>query len=135
MELDKVLTVAIGRNNAQNVPMSDSQWDNFILRIGDIMESATTVVFAGYGNAIQSDCLHAGQHEESYAIIGINPTNVRELRADIASLIWSYDQTSAAFALDAAHEPVFDTVGGSRPIAPSATAAQYAPSHGGYPSA
>ena len=137
MKLDKVLTIAIGRNDANGEPLSGAQWLDFCSRLDEIVAAHGTIVFAGSSDyAIGSDGANDGEQEESYALIAINPEDVRGLREDIASLLWVNRQTSAAFALDSTHEPVWYTIGGDRPaISPApvpVTAREYAPAHGGY---
>jgi len=137
MKLDKVLTIAIGRNDANGIALSDSQWADFTARLDEIVAAHATVVFTGHSDyAIGSDGANDSEQEESYAIIAINPEDTVGLRADVASLLWVNRQTSACFALDGAHEPVWYTIGGDRPAVSPApipmTAREYAPSHGGY---
>jgi hypothetical protein len=115
MGLDSVLTLAIGRNGADGKPMSEQRWNSFQSEVRNAIIEVGTPVFAGTAdNAIGSDGRNDGVQEDSYAIIAINVKEPRTLRAKVAGIIGKYEQGSACFSIDTAHEPVFSTKDGWR---------------------
>jgi hypothetical protein len=122
VELDTVLTVAIGRNGADGQPMSDPQWSRFQTETASRIQGngAKVVCHALSVAAVGSDGSNDGQDEESAVFVAINPTDELELRRQLGTLLARFGQSSACFSLDHFHEPVFaGTTDGYRPrVAP-----------------
>lgn len=114
MQLDCVLTLAIGRNYGDNVPLSNRRWNNFQCKLREVVSKQATVVGFSSGNGVGSDEGRNGEEEETAILVAINPKDVTVLRASVAQVIKHYQQSSAAFAIDNAHEPVFATKDGTR---------------------
>ncbi len=141
--LDSVLTIAIGRiTNGLSVvqqvrgpqpaqPLSELQWSLFREEVFTLAEQFGTVVSFGDVIGVTSDQPDQ-EEEDSYVLVVIN-ADVAALRPRLAEVLHRYGATSACFAHDADHEPVFDTEDGFRPSVPTSSAAAYAPAHGGYP--
>lgn len=113
MKLDKVLTIAIGRDNVDGT-LSDQEWSEFREGLLMTVKNYATVVAATDGPGIASDDDRAYQPEDSAVVVAINPKYVNRLRSKLAKLLIHYKQSSCAFALDSSHEPVFPTARGIR---------------------
>jgi hypothetical protein len=111
--LDRVLTIAIGRDG-QNGTLSRGKWLSFRRQCKQIAGKYATVVAFTKGAGIGSDDDRDGVPEDSAVLVCINPVDVDQLRQELAHLLPQYGQSSAAFAVDAAHEPVFATNDGRR---------------------
>jgi hypothetical protein len=112
MTLDKVITIAIGRNNA-NGPLDDVTWSEFRTQAYEIVGAHAQIVAYTSGSGVGSDDEREGQGEETAVILAVNPTKPG-LRQAIASLLLKYGQSSACFAQDRAHRPVWATKSGNR---------------------
>ena len=115
MTLDTVTTVAIGRNGPDG-PMNEHHWNLFQSSVRIACERFGTVVACTTGQAVGSDDDREGQPEETAIVVVINVTDEATLRSRIAYFLRTFDQTSACFATDRAHEPVFNTETGARPV-------------------
>lgn len=113
MKLDKVLTIAIGRDNADGT-LSDQEWSEFQDGLLMTVKHYATVVASTEGPGIASDDDRAMQPEDSAVVVAINPKYVNRLRSRISKLLIHYGQSSCAFALDSSHQPVFPNAGGAR---------------------
>jgi hypothetical protein len=132
MNLDKVVTIAIGRNISDGTPMTNNNWLDMQIQLIELVTRYAEIVFRGEGSAVGSDGRNDGQYERSFVVIAINPKGgPNGLRLGVADLLVEFDQRSAAYSVDESHEPVWSTHNGKRP--PVATSAAYAPTHGGYP--
>ena len=142
MKLDQVVTVAIGRmdRNGNNLPLSS--WTDVRDWVKDDCDAnkywwGGTIVAEGDIRGVTSD-QDTQSHEDSYVVLVVNVEDVDRLRKEIALSIGAFKLTSACYAVDSTHEPVFsDTHDGRRAPAPApapVTSAAYAPTHGGYPS-
>jgi hypothetical protein len=122
INLDSVLTVAIGRNTADGSPLSDADWSDFQAEVARDLGVFGTIVGSASGSGIGSDGVNTGQDEESAIFVAlVDCDQLGSCRASLAGLIGRYGQSSACFAYDLAHEPVFPTVDGFRPrVAPVA---------------
>lgn len=128
--LDSVLTVAIGRNGQDGQPMNTGQWLAFQARVRLCLEHhGATVVAHTVGGGVGSDGVNDGADEESTVFVAINPVDLLGLRHDLAQTLRAFDQHSACFAFDLAHEPVFATSDGFRPSIPDSTGAWLAEGH------
>jgi hypothetical protein len=114
MVLDKVLTVAIGRNTSAGQAMPRSKWQQFQARAKAALAQEGLVVAHAIGDATGSDGVNEGADEDTAVIVCINPRNVERARQSLATLLPQYGQSSAAFAYDSGHEPVFPTQNGYR---------------------
>lgn len=115
MQLDSVLTVAIGRNGSDGTPMNFIDWELFQTEVQNTVNERATLVYTGQSEAaIGSDGNNDGQEEDSFAIIAINVNNTNDLRWELARILKKFGQGSACFSYDSAHEPVFATDTGWR---------------------
>lgn len=118
IQLDSVLTIAIGRNQQDGTPLCDDDWSDFQYQVIHRCEQAggEVVCHALSVSAIGSDGRNRGQEEESAVFVVINVQRLEALRRTLSSDIEAYGQTSACFAFDMGHEPVFaGTTDGYRP--------------------
>jgi hypothetical protein len=114
--LDSVLTVAIGRNGRDGTPMSDRDWAEFqSLVAAELVSAGGTIVAHTTGGGLGSDGVNEGSEEESAVFVAINIEHLIAARRSIALALKLFGQSSAAFAFDMAHEPVFPTPTGFRP--------------------
>lgn len=117
--LDSVLTVAIGRNQQDGTPLADTDWNTFQRVVGITLERHGGIVVAHtHGGGIGSDGGNAGVLEESAVFVAINIDDLLGARRDLAPVLKAFGQSSACFAFDMAHEPVFATTDGFRPSLP-----------------
>lgn len=112
--LDKVLTVAVGRNQSDGSELPDNRWQEFRSKVKSALEQQGIVVAVTSGGGIGSDGLNDGSDEESAVFVTINPKSAEEARKSLAELLPEYGQGSACFAYDQSHEPVFATENGYR---------------------
>jgi len=120
MQLDSVLTVAIGRNRSNGDPLDNYLWTEFQGAISAILQEHGTLVAATSGEGVGSDDENEGKPEDTAVFVAINVRNLPQVRRSVAATLQTFGQSSAAFALDTAHEPVFAaTVNGFRPQAPA----------------
>jgi hypothetical protein len=120
-QLDSVLTVAIGRNTSDGSPLSDNDWADFQRDVHRDLSVFGTVVGCGVGAGFGTDGENAEQVEQNAIFVAlVGWDQLDKCRASIGALIGRYDQTTACFAYDLAHEPVFSTTtDGFRPrVAP-----------------
>jgi len=69
------------------------------------------------GDGVGSDGVNEGEQEATAVFIVVNPRHLLTLRRMVANVARKYGQSSVAFAVDTAHEPVFTaTRNGSRPL-------------------
>lgn len=115
--LDSVLTVAIGRNCSDGSALWDDDWSSFQERVKVLLSEYGTVVAAAVGHGVGSDGVNDSQAEETAVFVVVNAYKflTSGLRPMLAALLREYGQTSACFAYDLYHEPVFNTVDGGRP--------------------
>jgi hypothetical protein len=114
MQLDSVVTVAIGRNSKDGKPLTSRRWANFQNRVKMTLSELALVVAHTQGAGVGSDGVNESEAEDSAVLVAINPKDKELLRQRLAKLLPRYGQTSAAFAIDASHEPVFPTKDGYR---------------------
>lgn len=117
MILDSVLTLAIGRNTRTGRTLSDADWHAFRTDVRTLITAHGGAVVADtFGPGVGSDGVNEWEPEDSCVIVAINvPDPDKALRRAIASVLRRYEASSACFAIDAAHEPVFaDTYTGWR---------------------
>jgi hypothetical protein len=114
--LDSVLTVAIGRNGQAGDPLPDHAWDLFQREVASsLLATGGTIVAHTTGGGLGSDGVNNGQEEESCVFVVINVGDPDRVRRLVAWDLGHFDQSSACFAFDLAHEPVFATPSGFRP--------------------
>lgn len=113
MKLDKVITIAIGRDG-RNGTLKSSTWLEFIRLTRTTISTHATLVAAATGAGVGSDDDRDGKPEETAVFVAVNPDNVSKLRSELASLLSRYGQSSACFALDTHHEPAWATATGER---------------------
>jgi hypothetical protein len=113
MVLDKVLTIAIGRNSSQG-PLKALDWTIFQQAVYSTVSRYATIVAAASGSGVGSDDNRFNEPEETYVVVAINPASKRKLRYDLAKLLKEYGQSSACFALDNSHRPAWSTASGRR---------------------
>ena len=135
MELDTVLTVAIGDTHTHGGKMRSLHWSWFK---DDVRRALTgsqwTIVAEAAGTGATSDQEDV-TNERTLVFIAING-DATEARREVAQCLRRHTASSACFAIDGAHEPAFPTADGFRPPTgngPATSAKSYAPSHGGYP--
>ena len=113
---DRVLTIAIGDATPYGngtVPAPDfRRAGQSIAR--SVRQRGGTVYALTQGAGVGSDDDRNGVTERTIIILAGNVRDVAGLRRDVSSVLQSYGMTSACFALDRSHEPVFDTADGSR---------------------
>lgn len=114
MVLDKVLTLAIGRNNSSGKALPENKWQEFQERAHSVLAKQGYVVAHAVGEAKGSDGVNEGAEEDTAVIVVINPRDAQKARTELAKLLPEYGQSSAAFAYDSSHEPVFPTENGYR---------------------
>lgn len=112
--LDSVLTVAIGRNGSEGLPLSNEKWSEFRNRVSKTLKGYGLVVANTLGGGIGSDGVNELESEESAVFVVINPKEVESLRVEVAKILPDYEQGSACFSFDSQHEPVFATENGYR---------------------
>lgn len=118
IQLDSVLTIAIGRNLPDGKPMSDDHWAQFQFEVATEIDRSggTLVCHARSDFAVGSDGANDGAEEESAVFLVVNVARLDALRRELSGVIADYGQTSACFSFDLAHEPVFaGTTDGYRP--------------------
>jgi microsomal dipeptidase-like Zn-dependent dipeptidase len=136
MKLDSVTTIAIGRINADGQNLPRRTWFQACDQLTAIADRYGTIVAKAYGEGLTSDQGPTTYDEDTYVVVLINVADLDALRRHVAMFLRDIGGSSACFATDAEHEPVFPTANGLRPVAvaPPVTSAAYAPVHGGYPS-
>ena len=116
--LDSVLTVAIGRNGLDGTPLAPSAWRDFQEKVaGFLVLAGGTIVAHTTGHGLTSDGDTAGSEEESCVFVAINVEDLDRARKGVARALRKVEQSSACFAFDGAHDPVFPTANGFRPAA------------------
>lgn len=118
IQLDSVLTIAIGRNLSDGTPMTDVHWARFQAQVVDAVDTAggTIVCHAVTDDAVGSDGVNDGEAEQSAVFVVINVRWLGYLRRRLSAILADHGQTSACFAFDMGHEPVFaGTTDGYRP--------------------
>lgn len=119
MKLDSVLTVAIG-DATQDGYLSATEWADFQDDMRTVLDKFGTVVAQALGKGVRSDdCVDEGEDHETEStcvFIVINHRPNDGIRAHVAQVLMQYGQSSACFAIDRAHEPVFGTKTGQRPF-------------------
>ena len=120
MNLDTVLTVAIGDLDTYGNKLSRGEWADFQDEVLLTLQHYGTVVAHAVGDGVGSDGVNEGENEATAVFIVVNPKFALHdytLRGDLAYTARRYGQSSVAFAVDTAHEPVFTaTPDGSRPL-------------------
>lgn len=122
MNLDTVLTVAIGDMDSTGHKLSPEQWADFQDDMRWVLIQYGEVVAHAVGAGVGSDGPNEGVQESTAVFIVVNPTDdgdghLNFMRSHVANVARTYGQSSVAFAVDKAHEPVFTaTKNGSRPI-------------------
>lgn len=114
--LDRVLTVAIGRNNSEGVPLSNRRWRSFQNKVSFTLGRYGNVVAKTNGGGVGSDGVNDGSEEESAIFLAINVSDIDAVRERIAQILPQFGQGSACFAIDREHEPVFATTNGYREV-------------------
>jgi len=114
MKLDTVLTIAVGRNDQDGNTMGTADWAAFQDSLAILVGTFGTIVANTTGDAIGSDGVNEGQDEDTNVIVAINVTDVDSLRRLVAGMLFARNCSSACFAFDGAHEPVFATASGFR---------------------
>ncbi len=115
-QLDSVLTVAIGRNRQDGSPLSEQRWGEFKATVAGHLRHAGTIVGFGEGKGTGSDGVNEGEVEENAIFLAlVDADQLAGLRVLMAATLRRFNQTSAAFSFDLAHEPVFNTPNGWRP--------------------
>jgi len=113
---DRVLTIALGDllPDGSRVPRA-----TFYAIAGEIAgavdDHGGTVYAITYGDGFGSDGANDGVPEHSAVILAGNVADVAGLRRYVATHLRRSGMTSAACAMDYAHEPVFNTPSGARP--------------------
>jgi hypothetical protein len=114
--LDSVLTVAIGRNGQDGQPMTTADWLLFQHNVAaELVSAGGTIVAHTVGGGLGSDGVNEGSEEESAVFVAINVEDLNGARRNVAQWLREFGQSSACFAFDMAHEPVFATPSGFRP--------------------
>lgn len=117
MKLDTVLTVAIGDMDSKGQKLTPTEWSDFRSDMRQVLDQYGTVVAEAVGDGVGSDGDNEGVTESTCVFIVINAhVTGHNVRAHVAQVIRAYGQTSACFAFDRAHEPVFNTRDGNRPL-------------------
>lgn len=116
MNLDTVLTLAIGRNNSNGQPLNNERWLEFQSQIKTLVNADRSAIMVAHtiGGGVGSDGVNENEDEESAVFVIINAFSVTKMRERLARVLKHYGQSSACFALDMAHEPVFATNDGYR---------------------
>jgi hypothetical protein len=123
-KLDTVITVAIGDVGPAG-QLSPGDWLYFQDEVRATLDKYATVVAQTSGQGLRSDdelgpdgnLVTPGHDIEQTAVfVAINPHDIElGFRRDLARILKRYGQTSACFAIDPKHEPVFTTPDGYRP--------------------
>lgn len=118
VDLDSVLTIAIGRNNSNGQPLNDARWEEFQDSIKQLFTIDRTGIVVAHttGGGVGSDGVNEMASEESAVFVAINVNDATTMRQRLARVLKHYGQSSACFALDLAHEPVFTTENGYRAL-------------------
>lgn len=112
---DRVITIAIGDLLPDGSRLPRARFYAIAGRIADdVIARGGTVYAMTYGDGFGSDGVNDGAPEHSAVILAGNVADVAGLRADVAGWLRASGMSSAACALDVAHEPVFDTPTGGR---------------------
>lgn len=115
MELDTVTTIAIGDCDAHGAVIDLERWETAQAAIVEACQAHGVLVAHATGEGITSD--QPDEVEEGTAVfVVINVTNTDRLRQIVAKVLRDMGSTSACFATDSAHEPVWATADGSRPV-------------------
>lgn len=109
--LDRVSTIAIGDPLCHEKTL----W-NFSDQIAyEVRLAGGTVYAQTVGMAIGSDGVNGGQPERTAIVLAGNIADLDGLRLRLAHLLSDWNMTSACFATDSAHEPIFQGPTGYRP--------------------
>lgn len=113
---DRVLTIALGDLLPDGSRLRRSLFYAIAGSIaGAVDDHGGTVYAITYGDGFGSDGVNDGAPEHSAVILAGNVADVAGLRRYVATMLRRSGMTSAACALDYAHEPVFNTPTGARP--------------------
>ena len=116
MQLDRILTIAIGDLDTEGNRISPADYDYWAHTIAqDVRDNGGTVYAVTFGDGIGSDGVNDGAEERSAVILAGNVDSVDRLRATVGFRLTRMGASSACFALDGAHEPAFATIDGRRP--------------------
>ena len=116
-ERDRVTTIALGdlRHDGSRIPADG--FERIAERVAAEAEARGGTVYAvTYGEGVGSDGDNDGEAERSAVILVGNLDDVAGLRRHVAEALRASGLTSAAFATDGEHEPVFDTPTGERRV-------------------
>lgn len=112
-KLDTVLTVAIGRIMADGVELDARDWADFRFNVDASITTFGTVVAYALGGGLTSDQGDATLEDTAVWVV-VNVSDPDSLRASLSWRLRDYGASSACFAFDGAHEPVFPTLDGRR---------------------
>ncbi len=104
---DKVVTIAIGRNYGKNKSLTRGQWSGFKSKTKNLLNSHAQIVAATHGRGIGSDNEQNGKPENTFVLVAVNPVKIKQFQTQFKNLLSHYHQTSAAFAIDKKHKPIF----------------------------
>jgi len=112
---DRVVAIAVGDLDRNGRRVDAFMWrDARALLVDSVERCGGTVYAVTEGAGVGSDGVNAGEAERSLIVLAGNVRDVVRLRRYVAALLRDLDSTSAAFVMDGAHEPVFDSYDGSR---------------------
>lgn len=114
---DVVVTVAIGAETESGM-LTDAELSAASYEIKRALKDSGAVVVAHtFGEGLASDGDRLGTVERTAVLLAVNPipNRVDALRLHIAQTLRTFGMSSACFAVDGYHEPVFDTRNGDRP--------------------
>ena len=105
---DRVLTIAFGDLDRDGRKIDGYSWRalRHLARVGVEMCGGTVYAITE-GPGVGSDGVNAGESEGSMIVLAGNVRDVAKLRRYVAALLRDIDASSACFALDSVHEPVF----------------------------
>lgn len=115
VQLDQVLTVAIGDICTDGTRLDDLDWSFFGDEVRSLLDFHGTIVAEATGIGTTSD-QDVEQAERTRLFVAVNVHGIAVVRKYLAEILVRYGQSSAAFAWDTAHEPCFATASGFRPI-------------------
>lgn len=114
-ERDRVTTIALGDRRGDGSRIPGARFERIAERVAAEAEARGGTVYAvTYGDGVGSDGENDGEAERSAVILVGNVDDVAGLRERVAAMLRASGMTSAAFATDGEHEPVFDTPTGER---------------------
>lgn len=105
---DRVIAIAFGDRDRDGRKVDEYSWRALRPLIRGVVEMCGGTVYAiTEGPGVGSDGVNAGEPEGSMIVLAGNVRDVAKLRRYVAALLRDIDSSSACFALDSAHEPVF----------------------------